>query len=284
MRAAHIVEIQTPKGCFLNGIWLGPKKTKTVYIWIHGLSSTVFSKHDIAARMVDKDTAVLFFNNRGHDQVAKISTVKGTRIRGGSAHEKFVDCLDDIDGAITCAKRNGAKKIFLVGHSTGCQKSVYWASKRKKGVSGIVLLAPISDYAATVMLDGKAKIQKAMKIAKAFIKKGNKHQLLPESVWSHSLLADAQRFVSLYSGKGPEEIFTYWTPQSRALVLEKVRVPILAVLAESDEYADRPASQMQEWFLKHIYEGEVTVLSGATHSFRSNEKDVARLISAFSRG
>lgn len=284
MRAVHIVEIETPKGVFLNGLWLGPKRAKAVHIWLHGLSSTVFSKHDIAASIATKDTAVLLFNNRGHDQVAKISTAKGTRIRGGSAHERFVDCVDDIDGAIRCAKRNGAKKIFLVGHSTGCQKSVYWASKGGRGVSGIILLAPISDYAATVMLDGKEKIQKAMKVAKILIQKGRKHELLPEDVWSHALLADAQRFVSLYSGRGPEEVFTYWAPKTRPLALRKVRIPILALLAEHDEYADRPASEMERWFLEHIHEGETAIIPATGHSFRGAEKNVARLIHAFSRG
>lgn len=218
------------------------------------------------------------FNNRGHDQVAKIYTSKGARLSGGSSHEKFTDSVDDIDGAIAFVKQNGGKRVFLVGHSTGCQKSAYWARKRGKGIEGIILLAPISDYAATVMLDGRDKIARAMRYAKALIKKGRRHELLPERIWSPSLLADAQRFVSLYSGTGPEEIFTYWEPKRRTSPLSKVKLPILVVLAEKDQYADRTAENLYEWFLEHIYEGEVHIVPGADHGFKGEEHEVAKLI------
>lgn len=282
MRAAHVLEIQTPKGVLLNGLWFGPTKAKTVYVWLHGLSSTVFSKHDIATLLTDRNSAVLMFNNRGHDQVSKVRTVTGKRIRGGSAHEKFTDCVDDIDGAIAYAKKAGAKQIFLVGHSTGCQKAAYWASRRKIGVRGIVLLAPISDYAATVMIDGQKTIDRAMKVARSLVRAKRSHELLPESVWSHALLADAQRFISLYSGAGPEEQFPYWQSHRRAVGLSRVKIPMLAVLAQNDEYADRPAEELYGWFLERIYEGEVHIVPKADHGFRGEEQKVAQLIRSWS--
>lgn len=278
MRPCFHVEIETPKKVLLNGLWFGPPKAKTVYIWVHGLSSTIFSKLDIVDELRSKDTAVLTFNNRGHDQVATVSTTSGKRIRGGSAHEKFTDSVDDIEGAIRMVRKNGAQRVFLVGHSTGCQKSVYWGMKKGKGVKGIILLAPISDYAATVMLDGKPAIKRAMSVARRLIRAKRQHELLPENVWSQSLLADAQRFVSLYGGSGPEEIFTYWDPERRPKALQNLRLPVLALLAERDEYADRPAAEMAGWFLKHIYEGEVDIVPATGHAFKGAEAHVARAI------
>jgi pimeloyl-ACP methyl ester carboxylesterase len=212
--------------------------------------------------------------------VARIQLINGKRIRGGAAHEVFADCVDDIEGAIKFAKRYG-KDIFLAGHSTGCQKSIYWAFKKKKGVRGIILLAPVSDYAATVMLDGPQKMRTALSHARSSIRNGKKHELLPESVWEWGLLADAQRYVSLYSGKSAEEVFPYWDKKRVPRALRSVKRPILVLLAEDDEYADRPATELYEWFLGNIYEGEVSIVPGVRHSFKGGERKTARLIKDF---
>jgi len=280
MTPAHVVEIATPKGVLLNGLWFGPKRVKRVVIWVHGLSSTVFSKHELTTLLTDSSTAILMFNNRGHDKVSRIQKTNGRRIRGGAAHEVFTDCVDDIDGAVRFAKKQ-SKTVFLAGHSTGCQKAVYWTHRRKTGVAGVILLAPVSDYAATVMLDGKAAMKKANSHARTLIHTGRKHELLPENVWSWSLLADAQRYVSLYSGSSAEEVFPYWDKKRKPKTLRSVKRPLLVLLAEKDEYADRPAQELYDWFLSHIHEGEVVIIPKVEHSFKGGEKTVARYIGEF---
>src|SRR3989338_1711132 len=68
--------------------------------------------------------------------------------------------------------------------------------------------------------------------------------------WCHNF--DAQRFVSLYSGKGSEEIFTYWDPKQNPRALRLIRAPALVLLAGKDEYSDRPAKSIAAWFEKHL--------------------------------
>src|SRR3989344_7901479 len=127
MQPCFHIEITTPKKVVLNGLWFGsysakaskgkPKKPKRVIVWVHGLGSSMFSKLEIADELVDKKTAMLVFNNRGHDKVVSVATTKGKRILAGSAHEKFTDCADDIQGVINFARRRGVNNVFLVGHS-----------------------------------------------------------------------------------------------------------------------------------------------------------------------
>ena len=242
----------------------------------------MFSKLALAERLVDSQTAVIVFNNRGHDKVATISTASKRRIRGGAAHEIFTDCADDIQGAINYAKKAGAKSVYLAGHSTGCQKSVYWGAKKGKGVKGIILLAPMSDYAAEIKISGKAKMSRAFARARKLTASGRKSELLPEGVWEGSLLADAQRFVSLYSGEGAEEIFTYWEPKRRPKTLQSVRIPILTLIAERDEYGDRPAHQVAEWFKAHSKKSDVVkIVPNVKHSFKGGERAVASAIRGF---
>ncbi len=279
MRTAHIAEIKTPKGYLLNGLWFGSEKPKTVYIWIHGLGSSVFSKHGIMELLAVKGAAVLAFNNRGHDKLSAVYYERGKksgRILAGGGAEIFEECVDDIDGALAFARASGAKHIFLIGHSTGCQKSVYWASKRKSGVDGIVLLAPVSDYAGAAHKHGEKRIAAIASQARAMIKKGQGREIIPFSTWSEE--PDTwERFVSLYTKDSAEEIFSY-AHDRVPKILRSVRIPLLALLAEDDEFADRPASELEQWFLEHIYEGETAVIPGVKHSFKGAEKNIAHTI------
>lgn len=281
MRPSHLVEIVTPKKVVLNGLWFGPKKPKRVIVWVHGLGSSMFSKLAIADELVDKKTAVLMFNNRGHDKVASVRKTNGAYLKAGAVHEVFTDCVDDIQGAVNFAKKQGAKGIWLAGHSTGCQKAVYWASKKGRGVKGVIILGPMSDYSAELRAQGKKAIAKAAAEAHAYIKKGKKHVMLPEDVWHWPWVADAQRFLSLYTGNSAEEIFTYWNAARNPRTLRSIRLPILVMLAEKEEFSHIPAKKLAGWFEKHIRRGRVVVVPRVGHSFKGGEKKVVAHIREF---
>jgi len=285
MRECRVAEIVTPKRVLLNGLWFGAKRPNRVIIWVHGLGSSVFSKLDIVEKLVDKNTAVVSFNNRGHDKVSRIAHLGenkiGKTILGGSAHEKFIDCVDDIQGAINFVRRVGVKDIYLAGHSTGCQKSIYWAHRKKgRGVKGIILLAPMSDWSAEMMLQGKKRIARATMVARALVGRGKKHQLLPTGVWHEHI--DAQRFLSLYTPDSVEEIFSYAQPKKNPKILKSVRVALLVVLAEKDEYGDRPAKKIANWFERHLEETrQISIIPRVPHSFQGGEKAVASAVRDF---
>ena len=281
---ANVVEIVTPKKYVLNGLWFGPKRPKRVIIWLHGMGSSLFSKLSIAQRIVDKNTAVLAFNNRGHAIVSRLRNIKRDRsIRAGTAHERFIDCVDDIQGAVNFVRRQGVGNIFLAGHSTGCQKAIYWASRTGgRGVKGVILLAPTSDWWGETMLRGARKIAKVAAVARVLVRRGKEHELLPSSVW-HEVL-DAQRFLSLYSLDGAEEIFSYAQPKKNPRALKSVRIPILVLWAGREEFSDKPAREIKKWFEKHLRKGKVVIIPRVRHSFRGGERVVAREIRRFIAG
>lgn len=284
----HVVQITTPKKYLLNSLWFGHKKPKRVIVWVHGLGSSAFSKVGLAQELADQQTAVLFFNNRGHDVVANLSkNAKQTEKRpkrtlAGAAHERFTDSEDDIQGAINFARTTGARDIFLAGHSTGCQKSVYWAYKKKaKGVKGIVLFAPVNDYAGALAWHGKAKLARAERIARALVAKGKAHELLPKEVWSEEP-DDAQRWLSLYTPGSVENIFSYDDENKTPRILHAVRIPILVLWAGKDEYADRSPERVGEWFEKHLKRNDrFVVIPQVLHGFKGGEKRVAKEVRKF---
>ena len=280
MRPCHQVEIVTPKKIRLNGIWYGSYAPKRVIVFIHGLSGSVFSKTDLMQVLAVSGTGVLVFNNRGHDRVSSITSITGKRIIAGAAHEVFEECVDDIDGAISFAKQFHVP-VYLMGSSTGCQKISHWAYKRKKGTAGLILLAPISDFSAELMLTGRHKLDQWKKMARILIQKGRQHTLVPIPNPKWEFVVDAQRFMSLYSGKSAEEIFTYWEPKRASKTLRSIKIPTLVLLAEKDEYAERSVDKISSWFEANIQTGEVIVVPRVTHNFKTAEKQVAGYIRRF---
>jgi len=228
---------------------------------------------------------VLSFNNRGFKIVTDIKQLDKTgntvkwRNTGG-AHEVFTDCMDDIQGAVDFARKAGARDIFLMGHSTGAQKSVYWMAKRGRGVRAAILLGALSDYACALELRSKRDLAKAVARARSFVKKGKPHQLLPQSLTAPYTL-DAQRFVSLYSPDSAEEIFTY-AEKKKPRVLRRVRKPLLVFLAGNEEHTKRPAVEIARWFALNTAPGSRTVVvPDVRHNFKGAERQISRTIKEF---
>ncbi|MCR4280025.1 MAG: alpha/beta fold hydrolase [Candidatus Komeilibacteria bacterium] len=245
---AEIITIKTPDNILLDGLWLGPPKPEKIYVYIHGLSSSVFSGLELLNLLIDRKTAVLTFNNRGHDKVTRVRKIdkksaKGYQsLRAGGAHEKFTDCVYDIEGAIGLARKSGAKQILLLGHSTGCQKIAYYLASRPQPrlVKGGILLSPISDYAAISHIYDKKTLNKVVTRAKKMVRERRGHEILPLDIWSG--YDDAQRWLSLYTPHSAEEIFTYSQPRKRPVTFRKVNHSLLIVWAQADEFQDRPTS------------------------------------------
>jgi alpha-beta hydrolase superfamily lysophospholipase len=254
---------------------------------VHGLSSSAFQTA-LAEVFVDNETSVITFSNRGHNKIAKIyrfdNTKKGYHsVVVGQAHEVFTECVDDIQGVINFARGVGVRDIYLAGHSTGCQKSVYYASCKgnQKYIKGLVLLAPISDYASAVKFDKNGQLAKATRIARNLVRKGKKHELLPTEASPSPI--DAQRFLSLYTPESFEEIFTYAQPKKNPRVFKSIKTPMIVFLAENDEYGDRPAINIAKWFQKHTNSKRFSanIINNAMHSFQEKERTVANLVHAW---
>ena len=284
----QFITIKTPRSFLLSGLFLGPVRPKRVFIFVHGLTGNIFSRHELTSILSDKETAVLVFNNRGSGLVNGLKRQRGSRAvysgLAGQAHEIFIDCVDDLDGAVELVRSVGVKEIYLVGHSTGCQKSVYYLARRPKSpVRGAVLLAPVSDYSSVKLEVGEKVYARALSAARRLVRSGRPHSLLPESVWGRPL--DAQRFLSLYTPESAEEIFSYASGKTPTL-LRRVRKPLLVVLAGDDQFHDRPAEKIAAWFQVALQgrPSEVVVVDGVRHDFSPAFLPLARLFKNWAAG
>lgn len=280
MLSGEVIQIKTPRNYLLDGLLFGKKTAHTAYIFIHGLGGNLFSLTELASSLVTSTSSVIVFNNRGFGTINRVRLIDQRRKRGyrsitaGSSYEVFSDCVDDIDGAVSWAKKAGAKRIVLVGHSTGCQKSVYYLKKRPKSlVSGAVLLAPMSDLADMVRETPKPEYRRLITSAKKMIESGQAFSLMPGS------LMTAQRFLSLFSPESEEEIFSY-ASLKKPTVLQAVRKPLLVILAGSDEHRDRPIRDIATWFKETLSNRKVSVevVKGAPHNFMGHTAKLKELI------
>ncbi len=276
----EIVKIETPKKFILNGIFFGSKKAANVFIFIHGLGGSLFGHVGLAEKLVDNNNSILIFNNRGNGVISKTYQLdkKSDKYKShkiGMAHEVFADCIDDINGVVEYVQTLGVKNIFLMGHSTGCQKSIFYLSKKQKSaVKGVLLLAPMSDFADTFAFTDRKIYNKAVSFAEKLIKDGKEHDLLPEKIWPDTI--DAQRFISLFTPDSVEEIFSYASNKTPKL-LKSVKLPKLVVLAENDEYKDRDISEITNWFEESLVgnNAEIKVIKNANHSFKESTDEVS---------
>jgi pimeloyl-ACP methyl ester carboxylesterase len=276
------VRIITPKQYLLDGLWFGADSPKTAIVFVHGLGSSAFAHHDYLVPLATGNTAVLYFSNRGHDGIAGVKRIKRSANKGyayeqaGMAHEIFTDCADDIQGAVNLLLTRGPRRIYLVGHSTGCQKIAWYLSQRaeRSRIAGAVLLCPISDYAGARHEDER-KRKKAEAVAQKLVRRKRPHELLPAELWRGPI--DAQRFLSLYTPDSKEEIFTYAQPGKIPRALRKLKTPLLVIFAGDDEYRDRETSGMANWFRNNLPSSgaEIEIISGALHSFNGQESKVA---------
>lgn len=248
----------------LDGFWAyGKRPARTLLIFVHGMHSNFYRsafKKELMRAGPPRSVDVLSFNNRGSERDVET--------------ERFRDCLDDIDAAIRFAKSKGYKRIFLMGHSTGCQKIAYWQFLRKSRVlSGLVLAAVGDDYAITRSELGKKYFQRLEK-AKRWVSKGWKNRALP----ADCKFFTASRWLSIADRKQVEaRLFDFAGPLRE---FSKITCPVLALFPADEQYACIPVREMAAILQKRTgsRKFKALIVTRADHSFHGAEKIAAKKV------
>ena len=118
------------------------------------------------------------------------------------------DCEELCNLIESVQSTRGRSKIFLLGHSTGCQDILWYLTNGIKAghlVYGANLQAPVSDRDFIFWHD-KGRAEKALKSAEEFILTGNNEAILPEMF--ENVPMSAYRGHSLYSRLGDDDYFS----------------------------------------------------------------------------
>ena len=89
----------------------------------------------------------------------------------------------------------------------------------------------------------------------------------------------AQRWLSLYTPESVEEIFGY-ASGAEPTTLRKAKVPLLALFASDDQYADRPARHIADWLAGACPKNPIDarIIAADDHGFSGKASTVARAI------
>lgn len=248
-------------------------------VFVHGMGSNFYRsglKKSFLSGGAARGQGVLSFDNRGAGR--------------GTEGERFRECLDDIDGALRWARRQGYREAVLVGHSTGCQKITYWQALRgargargRTAVRGLVLLAPADDNAILRRDLGRAFAARVA-WAKRQVAEGRREAQVP-GLYERF---EAARFLSVADERNPEaNVFRY---AGRLDKFRSVTIPVLAVFGSEEEFAAIPPSKMLEILAGKTKSPNFLAweVEGAGHGFHGFEDDVAegtfRWIATLRRG
>lgn len=217
----------------------------------------------------------------------------------GWGHGSLARDGNEVAAAVDFLRTNEATRkshIVLMGHSTGTQNLMYYASQSYEGsehadaaarpvVDGLILQASVSDREAFVKGNGEAKWKDALACGQALLKKDNDegsglYSPIPATYTSLFFGApvNSYRWVSLLDVRGDDDFFSSdLEAADHAHTFGKVKQPLLVLYSGADEYVLETVDKEQ--LLKRWQAATTTpsvwsplshVVAGATHNLANS--------------
>ena len=198
-------------------------------------------------------------------------------------YEKISESVYDILGAINFLKKQGFKKFYLMGHSLGCTKIVYFYSQMiktnnnvLKDIKKVLLLSPV-DIAGFFENENKNLARKSLKKAIKLMKKNKKEELV-ESGMDYNI--SAETFIESVD---PQTSLISYGENSNYLAFNQIQVPLFIRFGTESEMIVQSPEKIVS-LLKEKIENkflDVNFIKGANHSYEDKEKILAKQIYNF---
>lgn len=278
--AYPIVEVETLDKLSLFGLISQSSGSKTLYLNIHGSGSSFFCEvfQQIFYEELPKlGIDVLFTNNRGSYSLDSWQDA-------GSALEIFEDSLMDIDAWIEWAINHEYNKIILSGHSHGTEKVVYYMNhgKYKNDVTAVVLMGFCDSFGTQENFEKTINVD-LMKEAKEKVASGKGYELLTGYRRANcgELPISANSYVNYFSKNSELSKTTPFRSASSLPMIASIKVPILAMIGDHEEYTVIPINEAIELLKRENVGVEVHQIAGANHVYRGYQKELIDFVSQF---
>jgi len=243
----------------LDGFFAPASRPEAAAVYVHGMFSNFYRselKKAMLSHLPAAGVSLLSVNTRGAER--------------GTLDEPFGACLADLDAALEFIRRTGGRRLGLIGHSTGCQKSLHYLDRRRPpDVRAFVALAPADDRAILRRELGR-RWARALAQARAMAAGGRGGEPVP----GLPHLFTARRFLSLADERSIEaSLFDYEGPMR---AWRRLGTPTLVLFGDREEYAVRPV----RWMLRRLAALRpgatwTRTVRGADHGFHGREREVA---------
>ena len=252
-----------------------------VVVFLHGMGGNFYKDGFLygAQELLKRGVSFFTFNSRGAEVVKDFRDTEGKHHLIGTALEKFEDTVKDIRGALNLLQNLGYKRMHLMGHSTGCQKILYYAHNTKdERIKTLIHLSPAEDYEIWKNSLGD-EFEKILNTARKMVERGEGDKLIIELYKRTGEFWSAQRFLSFVDRKNWEaRMFNYENLE----IFSQITYPTLVLFGSQDPYFIKPI----KWYiekLRNAYQGKklkIESLQG-DHSFHGVEKEAFSMIANF---
>ncbi len=288
-----IEKFDATDGTLLYGLLALPERgrPKAAVLHVHGFTGSFYGSsavEELSVAVTKRGMAFFSIETRGSYSVEEFTKSNGgktTDFIAGGALEKFEDCTHDIEGAVRFLGGRGFKRIILEGHSSGCQKIVYYtATRMNRNVKAMVLLSPVDDTNFDRAHYGK-KYSSTVRLARSIAKKG-RYAMMPVGGDPYTMVG-AARLLSTADPKNREAItLNYMVP--RMAYIARIRVPMLAVFGTEDRYMQVAGIKPQH-AIRKLGEScpkpvDGLMIRGADHDFHGKRAALARKVAEWAAG
>lgn len=262
--------------------WLNNEDSAIAVIHMHGMSGNGYENYfldNIRQAYAKKDISLFAIDSRGRGIISDFRQNDGWK-HAGSCFEIFEESIHDIQGGINYLKTLGKTRFILQGHSLGCTKVVNFVlTQDTAGIEKVILLAP-TDMAGWANTDPKHNEYLAK--AKQLASEGKGQELVSAECWLDKTPISAQTYPGLCEAGSSADI--YGERESGAL-LGEVSLPMLIPYGTADIGITQIDGTMDKW-LERVSKikndnTQISVIDGASHSFRGYEKELAEVVGNF---
>ena len=284
----EFIRFKASDGVELQG-WFSNCDSDTAVIHIHGMSGNGYENYflnGLRETYTKQGLSFLTIDTRGRGIISSFwqgskpdPFGEGTKL-GGSCFEIFEESVYDIQGAIDFLKSRGKSKFILQGHSLGGSKVLnFVVTKNVDSIRGAILLAP-TDMVKWAKSDPKHKTYLAK--AKKLNATGNGEELVGAQCWLDKTPLSAQTYPTICEA---DTVVDTYSPRKGGAILGRVEIPVLIVYGDNDIGILKTDGSIEKW-LKRINKvknplTEIVIIKGASHSFKTREKELAQKISRF---
>lgn len=279
----ELIRIKSIDNIEMVGILYEPEEKNTkIVIHVHGLCGNFYENRfiDILAKTyTDKGYSFLTFNNRGTNFISELLKNNDFEIVGG-CYEKFIDCLLDIDGAMKFVKQKGYTEVILEGHSYGCNKVIYYYSKKKdENINKIVLLAPCDIPQESKKFLSKEEYEKAKLESTRLVNEGKGKELIDFSVNANGVIS-ASTYYNDFLPNGENDFIRYIDGiNEKSEILNNIEIPVLVIFGDIDECVlTQDIETVKGYLNNNIKNCNIKIIEGADHSYTDKYEELGKII------
>ena len=289
----QIINFLATDGIELTGVLYNlDKKTESVILSIHGMTSNCFKKRDevIAKKANENNIDYFCFNNRGSElakYIRKNINGKREKLLAGTSYEDVLEGYEDIVGAILKLKELGYKNIYLQGHSLGCTKIVYTYNELKDeessdildNIKGVILFSLI-DIPTAIKVYLRDNFEKYVLLAEEKKEQGKMLELMPKDAFIHPI--SVKTFLR-YAKNNKEIDFASYGNDKNLEKLNNIEVPLMLRWGNQNEMILQKADDLVEMVSNCISNEnkDISYIDGADHGYTDKEEELACQILEF---